>query len=184
MNAAAPRAAAAAAAGGAAAGAAPGGAAPATPAAHGGASGGSPADKGHGSSSGGKRKPGRPARNLPKVVEDEAVTLQSASKGDAQFFGCGAQQHLAYLKRLQRDMQTKQAATEDEQAYSDLMVASKRVDIWIEVLTSLNSFGVNSLDVQSVWDEQFHCSAIAPTVPWDFPHGCARLAWKQGLRHR
>ena len=79
-------------------------------------------------------------------MEDEAVTLQSAIKGDAQLFGCGAQQHLAYLKRLQKDLKTKQAATEDEQEYSDLMVASKRVDIWIEVLTSLNSFGVNSLD--------------------------------------
>ena len=84
-------------------------------------------------------------------------------------FGCGVQQHLAYLKRLQKDLKTKQAATEDEQEYSDLMVASKRVDIWIEVLTSLNSFGVTSLDFQSVWDEQFHCSALAPTVPWDFP---------------
>ena len=100
-------------------------------------------------------------------------------------FGCGAQQHLAYLKRLQRDLKTKQAATEDEQEYSDLMVASKRVAIWIEVLTPLNSFGVNSLDFQSVWDEQVHFSALAPTVPWDFhPMAVPDSLGKQGLRHR
>ena len=134
---------------------------------------GAPASAGFGGGgeppSSGKKKLGRPSRNLPVTVDTEAQSLQAAQKDDQKMFGSGSQQHASFLKRMIKDLKTKIEGIDVPDEYKVLMVCQKRVEIWLEVLVAYNSFGSHSAQFQAMWDEQNHFAALDPVVPWDFP---------------
>ena len=117
----------------------------------------------------GKKKLGRPARNLHSTVQAEATALQTAQKDCDKIFGSASQQYAAYLRRLIKDISNKQIGSDDPDEYAQLTSAQKRVEVWLEVLVAHASFGTHSMNFQTTWDEQRHFAELEPVVPWDFP---------------